>query len=99
MNSRNARASSARIVVFLFLLLCYASAAFAQAGRGAINGLVSDPSGAIIPGASVVAMNQATGVKLWIDQVTILSSRGTQLSALQVAIEEQQPDEWSALGR
>jgi hypothetical protein len=64
MNSRNARASSARIVVILFLLICSASAAFAQAGRGAISGLVTDPSGAIIPGASVVAMNQATGVKL-----------------------------------
>ena len=35
---------------------------FAQAGRGAINGLVTDPSGAMVPGAKVTALNHATGI-------------------------------------
>ncbi|HEX3891463.1 MAG TPA: TonB-dependent receptor [Terracidiphilus sp.] len=37
--------------------------AWAQAGRGSINGLVTDPSGAIIPGANVTAQEVATGIK------------------------------------
>src|SRR5258708_4501443 len=32
-------------------------------GSGSIQGVVSDPSGAVIPGATVVATNVATGVK------------------------------------
>src|SRR6266576_2141646 len=32
-------------------------------GSGSIQGVVSDPSGAVIPGATVVANNVATGVK------------------------------------
>jgi len=31
-------------------------------------------------------------------EVTILGGRASRLSALSVAIEEQQPDEWSAIG-
>ena len=31
-------------------------------------------------------------------QVTVLGGKASQLSALVVAIEEQQPDEWSAMG-
>ena len=46
------------------LFLCAVSAAFAQAGRGSISGLVSDPSGAIVSGATVTALNPATGVSL-----------------------------------
>jgi Carboxypeptidase regulatory-like domain len=64
MNPLNARASSARIVILIFLLIFPGYAAFAQAGRGAISGLVADPSGAIVPGAKVVARETATGVKL-----------------------------------
>jgi hypothetical protein len=44
------------------LLLCGASVALAQAGRGSISGLVSDPAGALIAGAKVVLLNPATGV-------------------------------------
>jgi hypothetical protein len=36
---------------------------------------------------------------LFIDELQILGGTVTQLSALAVAIAEQQPDEWSALGR
>ncbi|MFZ3341260.1 MAG: TonB-dependent receptor [Terriglobales bacterium] len=38
--------------------------AFAQAGRGSISGVVSDPSGATVNGAKISALNQATGVAL-----------------------------------
>jgi hypothetical protein len=35
---------------------------WAQAGRGGINGLITDPTGAIVPGAKVVAQEKTTGV-------------------------------------
>jgi len=37
-----------------------AASAYAQTFRGAINGTVTDPSGAVVPGASVKATNDAT---------------------------------------
>jgi hypothetical protein len=46
------------------LFLCASSVALAQAGRGSISGLVTDPSGAIVNGATVTALNHATGVSL-----------------------------------
>jgi Carboxypeptidase regulatory-like domain len=52
--------------------LLTASMAFAQAGRGTISGLVTDPGGALVPGAQVQLLNQATGVK----QNTVTSSAG-----------------------
>src|SRR6478736_8012632 len=64
MMTRLQRASSARIFLFLSLLLSLSAIAFAQAGRGTISGLIIDPSGAIIPGARITALNQATGVKV-----------------------------------
>ena len=64
MMTRLQRASSARIFLFLSLLLSLSAIAFAQAGRGAISGLIIDPSGAIIPGARITALNQATGVRV-----------------------------------
>src|SRR5260370_13416499 len=45
-----------------------------------------------------VAQQEATRSKLFIDEVQILGGTATQLSALAVAIAEQPPDEWSALG-
>ncbi|MFZ0743917.1 MAG: carboxypeptidase regulatory-like domain-containing protein [Terracidiphilus sp.] len=45
------------------LFVCAGTTALAQAGSGGISGLVSDQTGAIIPGAKVVAQSQATGVK------------------------------------
>jgi hypothetical protein len=46
------------------ILLLTTAAAFAQAGRGGIHGLVTDPTGAIVPGAKVVALSRATGTSL-----------------------------------
>jgi hypothetical protein len=52
---------SGRFFAFLLLALAALSAA-AQTTAGQITGLVSDPSGALITGAAVVARNSATGV-------------------------------------
>jgi hypothetical protein len=46
-----------------FVLLIAVAIAQGQAGRGSIGGLVSDSTGAIIPGAKVIAQNAATGAK------------------------------------
>jgi hypothetical protein len=44
------------------LFLCASTVAIAQAGRGGISGLVTDPGGAVVPGAKVALLNRATGV-------------------------------------
>src|SRR3569833_29980 len=59
--ARSSFAVSIAFVVFVFTT--FAASAFAQAGRGSISGLVSDQSGAIIPGAKLMAESQATGLK------------------------------------
>ena len=59
---RNAGSLLARISLCAWALFFCVASAFGQAGRGSINGLVSDPSGAIVPGARVTALNHATGV-------------------------------------
>jgi hypothetical protein len=61
-----------RFLSVCILFLCAASIALAQAGRGSISGLVTDPGGALIPGANFVLLNHATGVK----QHTTTSSGG-----------------------
>jgi len=43
-------------------LLGATTIARAQAGRGSINGTVTDPNGAVIPGATVTLTNHATGL-------------------------------------
>ncbi|MFZ0436857.1 MAG: carboxypeptidase-like regulatory domain-containing protein, partial [Candidatus Sulfotelmatobacter sp.] len=73
MNSKNAMVKTVRRFLSVFILfLCAASVAFAQAGRGSISGLVSDPSGAIVSGAKVTLLNPATGVA----QHTVTSQGG-----------------------
>jgi hypothetical protein len=49
-------------VCLCLLLLCAGPLALAQAGRGGISGIVSDPSGAVVPGAKITLKNQATGL-------------------------------------
>ena len=54
-----------RYILFVdFLLLCAASIALAQAGRGSISGTVTDPNSAVVQGAKVTLLNKATGVAL-----------------------------------
>jgi hypothetical protein len=43
------------VVALISLVFIFASAAFAQSDRGAINGTVKDPSGALVPNAKVTA--------------------------------------------
>ena len=46
------------------VLACAAVSAGAQAGRGGISGTVADSSGAVVPGATVVARDVARGTEL-----------------------------------
>ena len=51
-------------LILLVITLMASLGAMAQlSGKGAITGTVSDKTGAVIPGASVVALNTATGIK------------------------------------
>src|SRR4051812_48285957 len=51
-----------RVLEILTLLTLFAAVLHAQTFRGAINGTVLDPSGAVVPGATVKATDVATGV-------------------------------------
>ncbi len=74
MKSGNARATMVRnFLSVCILFLGAASIVLAQAGRGSISGLVSDPSGAIVPGARWSCESPATGVT----QHTVTSAAGT----------------------
>ncbi len=73
MMSRNAMLKVlGKSLSFVFLGLCAASLAFAQAGRGSISGLVTDPGGALVQGAQVELRSPDTGVT----QHTVTSSAG-----------------------
>ncbi len=53
----------ARRLFFVWIVgLCASQAASAQAGRGRISGLVTDPTGAAIPSAKVTVVNLSNGV-------------------------------------
>lgn len=54
------------------LVLFAATVAFGQAGRGSINGTVTDSSGAMIPGCQVTLLNKDTSAK----QETVTSAAG-----------------------
>ena len=52
------------IVWIAVITLATGTSLFAQAGRGGINGLISDPTGAIVPGVKVTALSHTTGIAL-----------------------------------
>src|SRR5438876_5102650 len=56
------RAVVVAAAAFLFTLALFTLAAVAQTGDAEINGLIKDPSGSAVPGASVSLTNQDTGV-------------------------------------
>ena len=65
MNSKKGIVKTTRgFLSICFLLLCAISTAMGQAGRGSISGVVSDPSGAVVHGAAVTALDHATGIAL-----------------------------------
>src|SRR5262249_43724458 len=53
----------ARMGKFSLLLALATGLLLAQSDRGTLTGQVTDPSGAAVPNVTVVATNQATGVK------------------------------------
>jgi hypothetical protein len=59
-------------ILLLILIVCPPIVAHAQAGRGGVNGLITDPSGAAVPAAKVTALNHATGLA----QTTITTGAG-----------------------
>jgi len=61
------------VLLFVFVVVLFSSLpALAQTFRGSINGTVTDPSGAVIPGSTVTATDVATGV----EHKTVTSSGG-----------------------
>lgn len=72
MMKRDAGRLILRNSLFAWLFFFCFSAAFGQAGRGGINGLVTDPTGAVVPGAKMTALNRATGIA----QHTVTSAAG-----------------------
>src|ERR1700674_1633498 len=61
-----------RLVLAILVVLSLAVAANAQRFRGAINGTVTDPSGAVVPNAAVKATESATAI----DHNTVTTSDG-----------------------
>ena len=57
--------SSLRRAVFLFLFVCFLSTSlpvvFAQTNSGTVSGTVIDPTGAVVPGATVTIQNPVSG--------------------------------------
>jgi hypothetical protein len=53
-----------RLLVSIGVVVLLVAAGYSQTFRGAINGTVSDPTGAMIAGATVKATNPATGISL-----------------------------------
>jgi hypothetical protein len=52
-----------QLVSPIILLFLFATLAFAQQGRGTIFGTVTDATGAVVPGASIIVTNKATNVE------------------------------------
>jgi len=61
-----------RLFLAVLMMVSLSVAANAQTFRGAINGTVTDPSGAAVPNAQVKATDKATGI----DHSTVTTSDG-----------------------
>jgi len=72
--------------------------AYARVAEAAAGGESPLREGAFLVARGHLAQEEATGSKLFIDEVHVLGGRASQLSALAVAIQEQQPDEWTPMG-
>jgi hypothetical protein len=62
-----------RISIAFVLSLLFAGLALGQGPVGTLNGTITDPAGSVVPGATVVATNAATGV----ETKTTTTSTGT----------------------
>src|SRR5215475_11978214 len=71
--SPETRGDMMRALAALLVVLVTASTAAAQTFRGSINGIVTDQTGAILPGADIKATNEATGLSY----ATTSSTAGT----------------------
>lgn len=66
------RIVSFSLVAAIFALFCIVPA-FGQGGTGELTGLVTDPTGAVVPNAPITLTNSATGVK----HTTVSTNAGT----------------------
>src|SRR5690348_17016990 len=57
------RPRSLGVIIASFFLVATQAFVWAQGPVGTLNGTVSDPAGAVVPGAVVSAANNATGVE------------------------------------
>jgi hypothetical protein len=65
MNTLNTvKKSLQRLLWISFFVFMAKNSAFAQAGNGGVNGLVTDSSGAAVSGAVVQVQNTSTGIVL-----------------------------------
>src|SRR5262245_14559001 len=51
-----------KILLFAAMIAILAITALAQTSRGTVSGIVTDPTGAVVPGASITLTNDQTGV-------------------------------------
>src|SRR5215813_5380281 len=61
------------ILISVWLPLVFAAACFAQVDRSALNGTVTDPTGRVLPGVEVVAVQDSTGLR----RATVTAGGGT----------------------
>ena len=61
--SKHHRMRRLQAVLFnaILITLCISAAALAQSDTGTIGGYIRDASGAFVPGAKIVLLNEATG--------------------------------------
>jgi hypothetical protein len=66
------RFSCSLAFTIIFTVALSASTAWAQTGTGRISGLVKDGTGAVVPGATIIAVHEATGIR----QQTVTTAAG-----------------------